>query len=384
MDALADHLRQQVQAHGNWIGFDDFMQSALYWPGLGYYTGGGRPFESDYVTAPMLGPWLGQAVWKMSAALRTESLFRIREFGGGRGDLAASFMACAQEEPVPQLKMEMVELSADLAEQQRRTTQGLGPIEWLSRVEEGFTGLVVANEVLDAMPVKRLEWRGDADVVEWGIGLEGDQFVWRERPAAPEVIQAVLIREAAARRRDLPWAPGYCLEWCPWTAPWLASLAKSMETGAVVLIDYGYAERELDHPGRPQGTLCAHYRHQRFDAPEQWIARLGQQDLTAHVNFSQIAREAQQAGFQVSGFVTQARFLMNMGLLDTVQASLLTITDPLKRAKTLQGIKTVLMESEMGEVFKVMLLTKHLPPATCARLESAAFEAGDRRDSLML
>lgn len=383
MDALAENLRQQIRAHGNWLGFDAFMEAALYWPRLGYYTGGGRPFEADYVTAPMLGPWLGQAIWRLSAPLQTDSTFRIREFGGGRGDLAASLMACARAAQGPVLTMEMLERSADLAEQQRQTTQGLGPISWLRCGAPGFSGLVVANEVIDAMPVKCLEWRGSREVVEWGIGLRGEKLVWRDRPASPECVELVLAREAAASERGLPWEPGYRLEWCPWTGPWLSSLADTINTGAVLLIDYGYAEPELDHPGRTQGTLCAHFRHQRFDDPEQWLMRVGQQDLTAHVNFSQIAREAEQAGFAVAGFLTQARFLINNGLLESVQMALSDTVDPVARARLLQGVHMMLMESEMGEVFKVMLLTKNLPPATHEHLR-AAFETGDRRESLTL
>ncbi|MFZ9345515.1 MAG: class I SAM-dependent methyltransferase [Burkholderiaceae bacterium] len=391
MSTLMERLGHQIQAAGGWIGVDAFMQTALYSPGQGYYTGGGRPFEADFVTAPMLGPWMGQALWNCTRGLRTAAVFRIREFGGGRGDLAASLMACAQREQAqspsaaamsPILEMQMLEVSADLAHQQERTTAGLGSIYWLRQLEPDFSGLVLANEVLDAMPVKLFEWAGDGAVLEWGIEVVNQRLAWRARPASEDLATVVTTRARAARERGLPWSSGYRGEWCPWTGPWLNSLAQSIRSGSVLLVDYGFAESELDHPGRTHGTLCAHYRHQRFDRPEDLIVRVGEQDLTAHVNFSQIAREARQSGFEVQGFVTQGRFLINAGLLEFAQTVIDATPDPIAKAKQLQSLQTMMLESEMGEVFKVMLLTKDLPASQIEALMDCGFQRSDRSASL--
>ena len=406
MTPLVQKIQAQIQDAGGWIGADAFMQAALYTPGLGYYTGGADPFgqpqakagsaRGDFVTGPMLGPWLAQAIWDWSKPLRlahpgqaTAAPFRIREFGGGRGDLAAALLrlaqasqACADASAGP-IAIEMVELSADLQARQQAATRDLGNVVWTSSLTLGFSGLVLANEVIDAMPVRCFEWAGGDQVLEWGVGLSGEgNLVWQSRPADAELQAVVIDRQRAAAARGLPWDQGYRGEVCPWLAPWCRSLFESMDRGAVLLIDYGYAQPELDHPGRTRGTLCAHYQHRRFDEPRYLLDRIGQQDLTAHVDFSALARAATQAGFEVGGFVTQARFLMNTGLLESAQRLLHETQDMVLRTKLLQSLQVLLSESEMGEVFKVMLLTKNLPADLAEQLHATGFALGDRHTSL--
>jgi SAM-dependent MidA family methyltransferase len=405
MTPLALKIRAQIQQSGGWIGTDAFMQAALYTPGLGYYSGGADPFGpsrqmsgavgGDFVTGPMLGPWLAQAIWDWASPLRPlpnaakdAEPFRIREFGGGRGDLAAGLMRRAAEDsrqpdPRTRVHIEMIELSADLQERQRRATQGLGTITWHSALAPGFRGLVIANEVLDAMPVKCFEWAGGDQVLEWGVAASPQgELTWASRPAQKALQQAVLARQQAALARGLPWDIGYRGEFCPWLGPWCQSLSDTMTHGAVLLIDYGYAQPELDHPGRTRGTLCAHHRHQRVDEPHEMLQRVGQQDLTAHVDFSHVAKAATAAGFDVRGFVTQARFLMNSGLLTAAQRLVEGTDDVVSKTRLLQSLQMLLSESEMGEVFKVMLLTKQLSADVSASLYNAGFITGDRRDSL--
>ncbi len=403
MTQLVRKIQAQIQAAGGWISADAFMQAALYTPGLGYYAGGSDPFgqtdglvsgsSGDFVTAPMLGPWLAQAIWQWSTPLRlgpralvADASFHIREFGGGRGDLAAALLGRANENndrTAPPIRMEMVELSADLQDRQRAATLGLGDVVWSSSLMPGFTGLVLANEVLDAMPVQCFEWAGGERVLEWGVGASKQgQLEWQSRPAPPGLQSAVMARQQAAMARGLAWDIGYRGELCPWFEPWCGSLFDSIDSGAVLLIDYGYAQPELDHPGRTGGTLCAHYQHHRFDRPEELLNRVGQQDLTAHVNFSALADAARTAGFSVDGFVTQARFLMNSGLLTSAQHLLDTTQDVVERTKRLQSLQMLLSESEMGEVFKVMLLTKNLSAELRDELHSGGFASGDRRGSL--
>ncbi len=396
MQTLLELVAHRIRTAGGWIGFDDFMQTVLYTPGLGYYTGGGQPFASkgdphgprgDFVTAPMLGPWLAEAIVSWATPLwpklaqASPGRRCIREFGAGRGDLAAALMARGT------FDMELIEVSAGLRHLQAQTTQGLGTIIWQDRLTPGFAGLVLANEVLDAMPVKCFEWAGDDQVLEWGIALDPGNpttptLQWRHQPATEPLRAAALARQRAARARGRPWPVGYRGEWCPWTAPWIKALSESMTCGAVLLIDYGFAQPELDHPGRSQGSLSAHYQHQRFDHPDALIDRLGLQDLTAHVDFSQVAQAANDAGFTVSGFVTQSRFLMDSGLMDRAQDMVDAITDQAERVRALQSLQTLMLESEMGEVFKCLLLTKGLSPTEAAQLADLGFARGDRRESL--
>ena len=364
------------------------MNMALYEPGQGYYCGGSEPFgpQGDFETAPMLGPWLSQTIWRWSRELRPGAAARIREFGGGRGDLAAGLLSEAAGEGCA-LSFEMIELSAGLQALQRERLSSFNNVYWRAELAPGFSGLVIANELLDAMPVKCFEWQAGDQVLEWGVSCDTSQgpepvFQWSARPAQEPLQSHVIRRAQLAANRGLPWASGFRGEACLWTAPWLKSLAESVDCGAVLLIDYGFCESELDQPGRVRGTLCAHFRHRRLDSFEALLEREGQQDLTSHVNFSAVAFQAQQAGFQVDGFVTQARFLMNAGVLELAEQALLQARDERSRVLISQSLQKLLNESEMGEVFKVMLLTKGLSESARYALYSAGFAGGDRLASL--
>jgi SAM-dependent MidA family methyltransferase len=404
MDELSLRIRTQIEQAGGWIGFDEFMHLALYTPRLGYYCGGGAPFPSekssvngDFITAPMLGPWLAKAIWSWAQPLRQAlcqsggkvSALRIREFGGGRGDLAAGLREAAQ---AGELALELIEPSADLEHQQQQRMTGDQQVQWLKSPTAGFSGLILANEVLDAMPVKCFEWAGGEQVLEWGVSLgagasaasaQGSGFCWSSRPAGTRLQQAVMQRQSLAEQRGLPWDRGYRGEWAPWTGPWLHSLFDSLDCGAVLLLDYGFGRAELDQPGRSDGTLCAHWHHQRIDAREALLTRIGQQDLTAHVDFTQVTAEAQAAGFQVEGFVSQGRFLLNCEILQILEPMLQTVTQSAQRVQLLQQLQMLVSESEMGEVFKVLLLTKGLQDKVRAPLITPAFAEGNRLASVL-
>jgi SAM-dependent MidA family methyltransferase len=404
MDELSLRIRARIEHAGGWIGFDEFMHLALYYPGLGYYCGGGAPFSSekssangDFVTAPMLGPWLAKTIWSWAQPLRQAlsqsggkaAALRIREFGGGRGDLAAGLQEAAQ---AGEIALELIEPSADLQHQQQQRMSGDHPIEWLKSPTAGFSGLILANEVLDAMPVKCFEWAGGEQVLEWGVSLDSNAsaafaqrpgFCWSSRPAGPMLQQAVMQRQSLAKQRGLPWNRGYRGEWAPWIGPWLRSLFDALDCGAVLLLDYGFGRAELDQPGRSDGTLCAHWRHQRIDARDALLTRIGQQDLTAHVDFTQVTAEAQAAGFQIGGFVSQGRFLLNCKILQILEPMLQTVTQAAQRVQLLQQLQMLVLESEMGEVFKVLLLTKGLQDDVRASLITPAFAEGDRLASVL-
>jgi SAM-dependent MidA family methyltransferase len=189
-------------------------------------------------------------------------------------------------------------------------------------------------------------------------------------------------RQGRMAAAGLDWPRGYRGEWCPWLAPWIESVYASMDWGALLLIDYGFARHELDHPGRSSGSLCAHVQHRRLDAPQELISAPGTRDLTAHVDFSALAGCAAQAGFSVDGFATQSRFLMNLGVLNHAQALMSQANNVMEQTRLAQSLQMLLLESEMGEVFKVMLLTKNLSSEKIAELTSFGFESGDRRAGL--
>ncbi len=407
MVSLVSVIENEIRLAGGWIGFDAFMQRALYEPNLGYYSGGGEPFgnrdpspikagpglqgQGDFITGPMLGPWLAHGVWSFFKRLQDghPHPWQIREFGAGRGDLAAELMRLARHDHKP-VSLELIELSAGLMESQRSRTEGLiteqQTIRWSSQLAPGFSGLVFGNEVLDAMPVKVFEWIGDDRVLEWGVEVAGLQaetpFRWASRPAGETLHRVVIQRQRQMAAAGLDWPRGYRGEWCPWLAPWIESIYASMDWGALLLIDYGFARHELDHPGRSSGSLCAHVQHRRLDAPQELINAPGTRDLTAHVDFSELAACAAQAGFSVDGFATQSRFLMNLGVLDHAQALMSQAKNMMEQTRLTQSLQMLLLESEMGEVFKVMLLTKNLSSEKIADLTSFGFESGDRRAAL--
>lgn len=391
---LSEQIQALIRAQGGWIGFDRFMAQALYAPGLGYYSGGGAPFGDgarnmgDFQTAPMMGVWLGRQIWQWSRPLWQGIEPRLLEFGAGRGDLARQLLKESAESHCP-LAYEIVELSGVLREEQMKSTAGLGAVRWRDQLPQGFNGLVIANEVLDAMPVQCFEWQGPGQVLELGVSLAeplGPEawpaFEWQSRPARPDLLQAVNARAEAASARGLPWPPGYRGEWRPVAGAWIATLYQAMESGVVLLIDYGYPQRELDHPGRSRGTLCAHSGHRRLDDDRALLANVGQQDLTAHVDFSDIALAARQTGFKVAGFVTQAHFLINTGILSVAEQALQEEQSQGKRVRLMHAIQQLLSEAEMGEVFKVMLLAKNPPADQLENLVNHGFLTGSRLDSL--
>ena len=355
---LARLIRRAIEGNGGWLPFDRFMAMALYAPGLGYYANAGRKFGtmpasgSDFVTAPELSPLFGRALARqIGQALIACDSDAVWEFGAGSGELAAQLLDALG----PAVgRYTIVDLSGSLRGRQRERLQAYGDrVAWVDALPETMTGVVVGNEVLDAMPVQLLHFDGAA-WLERGVAIEADRFAFADRPTA--------LRPPEGGSVD--WPPGSTLELHPQAQAFVATLAERLARGAAFFVDYGFPAHEYYHLQRHAGTLMCHRAH-RVDTDA--LADVGLKDITAHVDFTGIAVAAQDAGFDVIGYTSQARFLMNCGLLDLLSAA---------DVRTIAAAQKLLAEHEMGELFKVLALSKG-----CA-FEPLGFTSGDRRHTL--
>ncbi|KKW67490.1 hypothetical protein AAV94_10005 [Lampropedia cohaerens] len=362
--ALTAQLHSAIAAGGGWLPFDAFMQMALYAPGLGYYSHARRKIGrmpargdasegSDFVTAPELSALFGRTLARQIAqALDHYGCDTVFEFGAGNGTLARDVLDTLGEQV---RRYCIVDVSHTLrARQAERLQAHAGKIEWLSELPDCLEGVLLGNEVLDAMPVKLLAFQ-DGQWHERGVALDAQQqLVWHDRPTA--------LRPPV----DLPLAPqqGYVTEIHPWAEAFIRTTAERLRRGAALWIDYGFGEREYYHPQRNMGTLVAHHQH-RVD--DDVLTQIGEKDITSHVNFTGIAVAAQEAGLEVLGYTSQARFLINCGIQPLLDAATLA-----QRAMAAR----LLHEHEMGELFKVMML------GTGPFWEPLGFSAGDRTHTL--
>jgi SAM-dependent MidA family methyltransferase len=366
-DALAHSARlraliaDEIAAAGGQLPFDRFMELALYAPGLGYYVAGARKFGAagDFVTAPEISPLFAQCLAVQCAeqldALRGGDLL---EFGAGSGVLAADLLgALASSGVMP--SYHILELSPDLRERQRATLVERVPdlvarVRWLDRLPTGFLGVMIGNEVLDALPVHRFAI-ADGVVLEGCVAAteEGLAEAWVE-PRSPGLVDAVRRVERVVGA--LP--DGFRSEINLRLAPWLRAVGASLDAGAVLLVDYGYTRADYYHPERRAGTLLCHYRHRAHADPLRWP---GLQDISASVDFSAVALGGQAAGLALAGYTTQASFLLATGLDRFLGAS--DPDDVVRHLALVQGVKTLTLPGEMGERFKVIGLAKGLDRA---------------------
>ena len=357
--ALCVQIEQQCDQSKGWIPFSEFMQLALYAPGFGYYSSELRKFgaEGDFITAPEVSPLFAQCIARQVADfLSGLSEPKVLEFGAGSGVMAADMLLeLEQLEALPEQYF-ILELSASLKRRQQETIKEkaahlLERVVWLDELpSEKFGGVVVANEVLDAMPVECFRINESA-VETLHVHCKNNELTSEYKSADENIESAVRTIEERIENK-LP--DGYCSEFNPSISGWLQSIADSLEQGMVLLIDYGYAGAEYYHEERQMGTMMCHYQH-RAHANPLWYP--GLQDITAFVDFTDVAYAAVDAGFDVSGYTSQAMFLMGAGLDELHQQQ---VTDDVKNQVILsQQIKTLTMPSEMGERFKVMALTKN-------------------------
>src|SRR5574343_979057 len=349
---LTDLLRREIAGNGGWLPFSRFMEGLLYAPGLGYYTAGARKFGAagDFVTAPGMTGLFGQALAQQVAQVMAVSVPSVLEIGAGTGRLAADLLL--ELERLGQLPTEycILDLSADLRERQQATIATAAPhllarVRWLDALPTRFSGVVVANELLDAMPADIVAWQ-ETGIAVRGVGLDdAGGFVWADRPASGALLAAA---EEIGAQCQLP--PGFESEISLAVRAWAAEWGHRLDCGALLLIDYGFPRREFYHPQRGRGTLMCHYRHHAHPDP---FYLPGLQDVTVHVDFTSVIASAHATGLDLLGYTSQGQFLLNCGILDQL-AGIPNGTPEYIRATG--AVNTLLMPHEMGELFKVIAL----------------------------
>lgn len=350
---LAELLRREIAAGGGWLPFARFMELALYAPGLGYYSGGAQKFGAagDFVTAPELTPFFGRALAaQVAQAMDAAGAPFILEAGAGSGRLAADLLAELERLGRLPERYFILDLSAELRQRQQATlaaaVPGLLPrVEWLERLPDSFAGVVIGNEVLDAMPVHLVAWREDG-IRERGVGIAADgAFAFAERPAGGAVLAA-----AAELGEQCGLPPGFESEIGLAARAWAAEWGRILVRGVLLLIDYGFPRREFYHFQRGGGTLMCHYRHHAHPDP---FYLPGLQDITAHVDFTAIIAAAHAAGLELNGYTNHGQFLLNCGILDLL-AELPAESPAYIRAAG--AVNKLLLPHEMGELFKVIAI----------------------------
>ena len=358
--ALRELIHTEISAAGGWISFERFMRLVLYAPGMGYYSAGAAKFgqEGDFVTAPEISPLFGRTVARQARQILelTGDGSGILEFGAGSGKLALDLLVELEKlDGLPQQYF-ILEVSAELQQRQRQLLEQFAPhlasrVHWLKHLPEQFNGLIMANEVLDAIPVHLVVWRGN-EVFERGVSSAGDEFIWGERASVERALLKA-ARELTDRTRSGGNEGEYVSEICLEARGFIASLARMLQRGAVLLIDYGFGRDEYYHSQRRQGTLMCHYRHHAHDNP---FYLPGLQDITSHVDFSAVANAGVNAGLELLGYTTQAHFLINCGITEILaEIPAANTKDYLPLANQVQKLVS---PAEMGELFKVMILGK--------------------------
>jgi len=353
---VGERVRAEIEAGGGWISFARYMQLVLYEPGLGYYSAGARKFGAagDFVTAPEVAP-----VFSRCLAAHCEEVLRatggdVLEFGAGSGAMAAGVLAELERRGALPRRYLILDVSADLRERQREALEASVPrllerVEWLDRLPESHVGAIVANEVLDAMPVERFVMRR-GEVLAQGVSGSAGRLQWLESPAPPALARAVRKIESEV---GADWPEGYASEVNLGLGDWLAALASSFSRGVALFVDYGLPRREVYAPDRRDGTLLCHFRHRFHEDP---FARPGLQDITSWVDFTAVAESAEAVGLSVAGYTTQAHFLIGNGLADFV-ANVADL-DVASRVALSRQAMLLTLPGEMGERFKAIALTK--------------------------
>jgi SAM-dependent MidA family methyltransferase len=367
-EQLARRIAAEIDRAGGWLPFARYMELALYAPGLGYYMAGARKLgrDGDFVTAPEISALFGRTLARQVAQLAGLGLGEVLEIGAGSGALAADLLLELERLDLAPQRYLILELSPDLRQRSRDTLAQRAPhllerVAWLNQLPPRFTGVVIGNEVLDAMPA-RIFGREGAALVEWGAAVRDGRFAWAARPAGP--LPAGV--DAACWPSD-----GYRSEVQEAASGFVRALGDRLANGAAFFIDYGFPRREYYHPERATGTLMCHYRHRAHDDP---FFLPGLQDITTHVDFSAMARAGEEAKLEVLGYASQAQFLVNCGITEILAET--PAADVAAFAPLAAQTQKLLSPAEMGELFKVIAMGRGVS------VPLAGFSSGDRRHAL--
>jgi SAM-dependent MidA family methyltransferase len=342
---MLERIRAEIAAAGGWISFARYMELALQ----AYYGRSDQQFgaRGDFVTAPELGSLFGRTLARQIEQLGEK---RILELGAGSGALAETLLK--------ELQCEYLILETSGALRGRQAARLGDQVKFLDTLPETWRGVIIANEVVDAMPVHAVGWRSEG-VVERGVSA---QLTWEERPASGR-----LLEEAKAIEVPVPYDSEIGLA----GRAWMRSLAARLDAGAIFVIDYGFPRHEYYHPQRSMGTLMCHTRHRAHGNP---FERPGEEDITAHVDFSALARAAREAGLDVLGYATQAQFLVNCGITDVLAQA--NLENALRYTPIAAEAQKLLSPAEMGELFKVLALGRGV------KQPLMGFSRGDRSNTL--
>jgi SAM-dependent MidA family methyltransferase len=361
--ALQSRIRQAISADYGWISFSRYMDLSLYTPGLGYYAGGAVKLgkDGDFTTAPEISALFGATLARFASDLFGGAPLNILEFGAGTGKLAGDLLSAAADSGAKIASYQIVEVSSELRARQQRALANYPQIEWLDAPPAAFTGLVIANEVLDAMPVPLL-LRRDGRWLERGVALDGSDFRFVDR----ECDQGM-----AGQIPGEPSLPeGYLTEVHPQQAGFMRLLGEILRAGnggAALMIDYGFPASEYYLPQRSGGTLMCHYRHHAHADP---FYLPGLQDITSHIDFSEIARAGLDAGLEVGFYMSQAAFLIGAGLPNLLEGQ--RAADSLHWLPMSNAVQKLTSPAEMGELFKAMLLVDRIEvPANLQLLDQS-------------
>jgi SAM-dependent MidA family methyltransferase len=361
---LGELINNRIAAQGGWIPFANYMELALYAPGLGYYSAGARKFgqEGDFITAPEISALFGRTLARQLIEVMQASSPNILELGAGSGKLAVDILGEMEKKDALPESYLILEISADLRERQQeyireKMPQYFARVKWLDTLPKNFSGAVIGNEVLDALPIHLLHWE-DGKIQERGVAVINGRPIWQDKL----IDNAELLGIA----QNIKAPDEYVSEVSTAARGLIASLCECIDKGVIIFFDYGFGSREYYHPQRSQGTLMCHYRHQAHSDP---FYLPGLQDITAHVDFTAIAETAIEHGAHFLGYTSQAHFLFNSGILEhlsEVSPDNIKIYAPLSAQ-----VQKLTSPAEMGELFKVIALGKGMEKQLCG------FQRGD-------
>jgi len=367
-DRVAERIRSEIAASGGWISFARYMELALYAPGLGYYSAGAKKLgrAGDFVTAPEISPLFGQTLARQVKQVLEAGFDQVLEVGAGSGALAATLLEELERSGKVPRSYLILELSADLRERSRDTLAARVPhllerVAWLNRLPPAFSGVVLGNEVLDAMPVHVVRMHGGR-TEEGGVGVRNERLHWSWRLASGELLDAV---------RTLALAEGFSTEIHLAARGFMRSLAAVMEKGVAFFVDYGFPQKEYYHPQRKGGTIMCHYRHQAHADP---FFAPGLQDITSHVDFSAVASAARDGGLELAGYTSQAQFLVNCGITDVMART--PAEDEARFLPLANQANRLMSPAEMGELFKAIAFARGFDAPL------VGFREGDRGQTL--